>query len=84
MAPVADEIVRVPLAPPPTVVAPETVRAKPAALKVVPFPMLRLPPTVKPTTVVAETVPLSAKLPLTDVVPVCKVTVPLPLKVRLL
>lgn len=81
-APVADEMFRVPLVPPPIVVVPVTVNAKPAAVKVVPLPVLRFPVIESPATVVVLTVPLSIKLPPIAVVPVCKVTVPLPLKVR--
>src|SRR6266700_2130729 len=83
LAPVADEMVRVPLVPPPTVVVPVTVRAKPPAVKVVPSPTLRLPLIVRPTTVVTETVPLKVRLPLIVVVPLCRVLAPLPLTARL-
>ncbi len=83
LVPVAEDMVRMPLVPPPTVVVPVTVKAKPAAVKVVPFPTVRLPLMVSPTTVVVATVPLKVKLPVIAVVPVCKTSVPLPLNVRL-
>lgn len=82
LVPVAEVIVRFPLVPPPTVVVPVTVNANAAAVKIVPFPTERLPVMPRPTTVVVDTVPLNVKLPLIVVVPVCKTSVPLPLKVR--
>ena len=81
--PVVDDTVRLPLVPPPTVVVPVTVKAKPPTVKVVPSPTLRLPLIVNPVTVVVVTVPLRVKLPLIVVVPVCKTSVPLPFKERL-
>ena len=78
--PVADEMVKVPLVPPPMVVVPLTVRANPATVKVVPFPIIRLP-TVKPTVVVAVALPLKVKLPVIDVIVVSNVFAPEPEKV---
>ena len=82
LVPVAEDMVKLPLVPPPTVVVPVTVNAKAAAVKIVPSPMTRLPLIVKPTTVVTVAVPLSVRLPLIVVVPVCRVLAPLPLRVR--
>jgi len=82
LVPVAEEMTKVPVVPPPTVVVPVTVNAKPAAVKVAPFPMLRLP-IARPTTVVVDAVPLRVRVPLIVVVPVCNVFAPLPLRVRL-
>lgn len=81
--PVAEEMVSVPLVPPPTVVVPVTERAKPAAVKVVPLPTFKLPPILNPTTVVVEAVPLSVRLPDIAVVPVWRVFVPLVERLRL-
>ena len=50
--PVADEMAKIPLAPAPTVVVPETVNANASAVKVVPLPTLRFPPIVKAAVVV--------------------------------
>ena len=75
--PVADEIVSVPL----IEVVPLTVRANPAAVKVVPVPMVRAPMVI-PTTVVVVAVPLKVRVPFTVVVVVVRVLTPLPLKVR--
>ena len=84
LAPVAEEMVRVPFVPLPTVVVPVTVNAKPAAVNVVPSPMFRLPPIVKPTTVaVLVAAPLKVKLPVMEVVPVCSVLALPPENVRL-
>ena len=81
--PVAEDMVKVPLVPAPTVVVPVTVNAKPAAVNVVPFPIERLPLMVKPTTVVVVAVPLKVRLLFILVVPVCNVLTPLPESVRL-
>ena len=78
----AELMVKLPLAPPPTVVVPVTVNAKAAAVKVVPSPILKFPPIVIPTTVAVVTAPLKVKLPVIEVVPVCKVLAPLPESVR--
>ena len=80
--PVAEDMVRIPLVPPPTVVLPVTVKAKAPAVKVVPPPTTRFPPIANPTTVVVVAVPLKVKLPVIDVVPVCKVLVPEPESVK--
>ena len=86
LAPVAEEMVKFPLAPLPTVVVPVTVRAKPAAVKVVPSPTARLPPMERVATVVVDVVPLRVKLPPTVIfgVAVCRVFTPLLERVRLL
>ena len=81
-APLAEDMVKLPLVPAPTVVVPVTVNANPAAVKVVPSPIARFPVIVNPTTVVVNTVPLRVRVPLIVVVRVCKTSVPLPLKVR--
>jgi len=81
--PVAEDILKVPLAPPPTVVVPDTVNAKPAAVKVVPSPIERLPLMTKPTTVVAVAKPLKVRLPPIAVVAAPNVLVPLPERVKL-
>ena len=60
--PVANEIVSVPL----IEVVPLTVRANPAAVKVVPVPMVRAPMVI-PTTVVVAAVPLKVRVPFTVV-----------------
>ena len=49
----------------------------------VPLPKVTVPPIVNPITALTDSVPLKVKLPLMVVVPVCKTSVPLPLKVRL-
>lgn len=82
LVPVADEIVNVPLVPPPTVVIPVTVNANPAASKVVPSPIFKSPPIVRPTTVAVDAVPLKVRVPVIDVVPTCKVLTPEPERVR--
>ena len=84
LVPVAEDITRLPVAPPPTVVVPVTVSVKPAAVKVVPSPIIKLPVIPKPTAVVVAAVPLNSKFPDIDVVPTCNVLVPLPLNVKLL
>ncbi len=84
LAPAAEEIVRLPLIPPPTVVVPLTVSAKPEFVNVVPLPMLRLLLMVRASTVVAVAVPLRVKFPPIGLVPVVKVFVLLPERVRLL
>src|SRR5882724_8290915 len=73
LAPVAEEIVNVPV----TLVAPLTVRANAAAVKVVPDPTLRLPPIVIPTTVVPVAVPLIVRFPFMAVVVVVRDFAPL-------
>ena len=67
---------------PVTVVVPVTVKANPAAVKVVPAPTSRLPPIVSPTTVAVVAVPERVKLPLMAVVVTVRVLVLLPDKVR--
>jgi len=80
--PVALEKTIDPLVPPPTVVVPFTVNAKPADVNVVPSPIERLPPMVMVATVVVDAVPLKDKLPVTEVAAL-KVFAPLPERVRL-
>ena len=79
--PVAEVMFRMPLVPPPTVVVPVTVNAKPAALKVVPLPTTKFPPIPRVSTVVVATVPLRVRLPATAVA-ACKVLLPLPERVK--
>jgi len=63
-APKIFDMIRLPLVPPPIVVVPPTVNAKPAAVKVFPSPMLRLPVIVRSATVVAlAVVPPKVRLP---------------------
>ena len=57
LVPVADDIASVPLVPPPTVVVPVTVNGKPAAVKVLPSAIERLPLIVKFAVVVVVKVP---------------------------
>lgn len=73
LVPVAELITRLPLVPPPTVVVPLTVRSKPAAVKVVPSPIAKLPPIFKLTAVVVLAVPVSVRSPLMVVVVALKV-----------
>ena len=68
LAPVAEEIVRPPLDPPPTAVVPVIVVAYPAIVNVVPLPMTRLPETESPAPVVAVALPLNVKFPATVVI----------------
>ena len=56
--PVAEDIVRFPLAPLPTEVVPVTVKSNPAAVNVVPFNMERLPPIMVETPMEVLVVPL--------------------------
>ena len=56
---------------------------KDPAVKAVPLPKVNVPPTVNPVTAVVATVPPKVKLPLIVVVPACRTSVPLPLRVRL-
>jgi hypothetical protein len=81
LVPVAEEMVKLPVVPAPTVVVPDTVKAKPAAVKVVPSPIERLPPIVRFAALVAVAVPLNVKF-LVTVVIVPNVSAP-PLRVRL-
>src|SRR2546421_5085713 len=78
LAPVAEEIVNVPVTP----VAPLTVRANAAAVNVVPDPTLRLPPIVMPTTVLVVHVPLRVTFPLIAVVVAVRVFAPLPPRLK--
>ena len=80
LAPVADDMVRFPLDPPPMVVVPVSVSAKAAAVKVVPSPTFKFPPIVKAAPVVAVADPLKVRLP-PMVVIAPNVSAP-PLKVR--
>jgi len=80
---VAEENDNIPADPPlPTVVVPVTLKVKAPTVKVVPFPMIRLPPTVKAAPVVAAAAPLKVRLPVMDVV-APNVLAPLPESVRL-
>lgn len=81
--PAVPVILSLPLIPPPTVVAPFTVKSKPAALKVVPLSIFKFPLIVVPTTVVVDAVPLNVRSPSIVVVPVFNVLTPLPDRVRL-
>jgi hypothetical protein len=83
LVPVAEVMFSAPLAPPPTLVVPVTVKANPAALNVVPSPIFKLPPIVKPATVVVVAVPLKVRFPVIEVVPVCNVLAPALERVRL-
>ena len=56
---------------------------KEPAVKAVPLPKVNVPPTVNPVTAVVATLPPNVKLPFIVVVPACKTSVPLPLRVRL-
>ena len=59
-------------------------RVRPAAVaKVAPELTVRLPVIAKLDTWVVETVPLTVKLPPIVVVAVCKISVPLPLNIKL-
>ena len=84
LVPVAEDIVSIPLAPAPIVVVPLTVKANAPAVKVVPSPTLKLPVILKFATKLVVTVPLNVKFPEIDTVPVCKVVVPEPERVKLL
>ena len=79
-APVAEDIVKLPLVPLPTVVVPVTVNAKAAAVNVVPSPTVRLPEMARLAPVVAVQAPERVRLPL--MVVTANVLAPLPLKVR--
>ncbi len=81
LAPVAEDIVKLPLVPTPTVVVPVTVNAKPAMVKEVPSPTTRFPPMVKAAAVFAVAVPLRVKLP-SIVVTLVKVLALVPLNAR--
>ena len=83
LVPVAEDMFKVPVVPPPTVVVPVTVKAKAPAVKAVPFPMVRLPLMPKPTAVAVLAVPLNVKLPLIVVVEVVRVLALVPERVRL-
>ena len=83
LVPVAEDIVRIPLVPPPTVVVPVTVKAKAPAVKVVPSPTTRSPPIARAVAVDAVAVPLNVKLPLT-VVRLVRVFAPEPESVKFL
>ena len=83
LVPVAEEMAKVPVVPPPITVVPVTVRLYPAAVKVVPSPTMRLPPMASAATVVTLAVPLKLKLP-PIVMPFCNVLTPLPERMRLL
>ena len=50
---------------------------------VVPLPIVRLPEITELTASVVDTLPPNVKLPFIVVVPACKTSVPLPLRVRL-
>jgi hypothetical protein len=65
LEPVAEEKIKLPLVPPPTVVVPETVKGKPAAVKVVPFPIDRFVEIPRVAPVVKEDVPANDRFPLT-------------------
>ena len=67
LVPVAELMFSVPLSPPPTVVAPVTVKLKPAEPNVVLSPTTRSAPMVKATPFVAPAVPLKVTLPVTFV-----------------
>ena len=82
-APVAEDMVKLPLVPAPIVDVPVTVNAKASAVKVVLSPTERFPVIAKPTTVVVDTVPLKVKLPPIIVMAESNVLAPLPLRVRL-
>ena len=56
---------------------------KEPAVKAVPLPKVNVPPIVNPVTAVVATLPPNVKLPFIVVVPACKTSVPLPLRVRL-
>ncbi len=62
LAPVDEEMVKLPLVPVPILVAPVTVMAKAPMVKVVPSPTERMPPTVTAPAVVVFPVPLVVKL----------------------
>ena len=76
-------ITRLPLVPPPMVVVLDTNNGKPATVKVVPLPVLKLPPIDSAETVVAEAVPPRVRLPVTEVVPEVIPFAPVPDRVRL-
>ena len=69
--------------PPLIIKLPVTECVKEPAVKAVPLPKVTVPPIVNPVTAVVDTVPLKVRLPLIAVVPACKTSRPLPLKVRL-
>ena len=77
-------ITKLPLVPPPMVVNPVTFSGKPPMVKVVPFPVIRLPLIFSVETVVAEAAPPIVKLPFNEVVAAIRVFAPLPESVRLL
>ena len=65
--PVVEDINIVPLVPAPTVVVPVTVKLNPAAVNVVPLPILKFPPTVTTPVFIDVTVQLNVKLRFTVV-----------------
>ena len=80
--PTLEVMFKIPVEPPPTVVAPVAVKLNPAMFSVVPSPIDTVPLTAIPTTVVVVTEPESARFPLMVVVPVCSTSVPEPDKFK--
>ena len=62
LVPVAEDITKLPLAPPPTAVVPVTVKLNPAAVKVLPLPTDKLPPIMVAIPVLVLVLPLVLRL----------------------